>query len=77
MARHFPYVVIPESVSASDLAHNNPMLLHAVLVTSSWRDRNLQRTLEEAYTKDLCTKMIIEGEKSLDMLQSLLVYLTW
>ena len=77
MARHFPYILIPEAITVSELSRRQPMLLHAILVTSSWRERSLQRALEQAYTREICSRMIVEGEKSLDMLQSLLVYVTW
>ncbi|KAI9732746.1 MAG: hypothetical protein M1818_007480 [Claussenomyces sp. TS43310] len=77
MAQHFPYVVLPAVVSVDDMRCEAPMLLLSILATASWRDRMLQAALEQAYLQALAARMVIEGEQSLDMLQSLLVHLAW
>lgn len=77
MAQHFPYVLVPDLPSISHFRRERPLLLLSVLATSSWRNRPLQVALERHYLKDLAQRMIMKGQQSLDMLQSLLVQLAW
>lgn len=53
------------------------MLLLALLAAASYANRPLQQQLEKAYLRVLGLRMVVEGEQSLDMLQSLLVHLAW
>ena len=76
MARNFPYVLVPD-LEISHFRKRRPLLLLAILTTSSWRNRPLQIDLEREYLKELGEQMIIKGEQSLDMLQSLLIHLAW
>lgn len=39
LADSFPYVIVPQGASLLDLRQQRPMLLLAILVTASWRDR--------------------------------------
>lgn len=77
MADNFPYVVLPEATSLSNLRQGSPMLLLAILVTASWRNRAQQEVLNQAYLKLFSSRLILEGRKDLDLLQGLMVYLTW
>lgn len=77
MCHSFPYVIIPPTATVSSLRISNPMLLLALLAAAAWQGRNLQLRLEKAYLRVLGLRMVVEGEQSLDMLQSLLVHLAW
>lgn len=77
MTSVFPYVFVPQDVSFADFRHEAPMLLHAILVTTSWRNRSLQLVLDREYLSLLSTRLIVEGQKNLDLLQGLLVYVAW
>ncbi len=77
MAPYFPFVALPREALLSDLRREAPMLLQAILVTSSWQNKSLQLALEREYLKILSTRLVVDGQKSLDMLQSLLVYVGW
>jgi hypothetical protein len=76
MSRTLRYVLCPEQ-SISDFRRERPMLLLSIMTTSSWRDRPLQIILEKEYLNSLGVRMVVKGEDSLDMLQSLLVHLAW
>jgi hypothetical protein len=76
MAKQFPYVIVPD-VSISQLRRQQPLLLLSVLATSAWRNRPLQISLERHYLKDICERMVLKEDYSLDLLQSLLVHLAW
>ena len=77
MSGYFPFVVLLPGVAVQTLRSEKPMLFLAILVTASGGDRSLQITLEEQYRHELATKTIIDAQRSLDCLQSILVYLAW
>jgi hypothetical protein len=76
-AIHSPYAVLPPDISADKLRANHPWLYRIVLVVASSHDRNQQIELGKQIAVDIAVAMITRGEKTLDMLQSLLVYNTW
>lgn len=77
MCHSFPYVIIPPEKTVQTLRRESPMLLLAILAAAAWRDRTLQLQLEKCYLRVLGLRMVVEGEQSIDMLQSLLVHLSW
>lgn len=44
---HFPYVLLPDGISLSQLRRDRPFLLQAILTVSSWKNRHQQLVLEE------------------------------
>ena len=77
MSKMFPYVIIPEGNVVIKFRRNSPMLLLSILMVASWRDRTLQISLEQEYLQRLGVLMVAEGEQTLELLQSLLIHLTW
>ena len=73
----FPFVYIDQLKSLETLRDDQPFLLLAVLTVSSQRSRALQVLLEKEFRETLASKVIIEGELSLDVLQGLMLYLAW
>lgn len=76
-AIHSPYAIFPPDISADKLRANHPWLYRIVLVVASSHDRNQQIELGKQIAVDIAAAMIARGEKTLDMLQCLLVYNTW
>ena len=77
MSDSFPFVMISSSIPLQEFRSRKPMLFLAVLMTAANNDRRLQITLEENYRRELATKTIVNSHRSLDCLQSILVYLAW
>lgn len=77
MADCFPFVLISTDIVAQDLAIKKPMLFLAICMTACGKIRLLQSTLEERYRNELALKSIVNAHRSLDCLQSILVYLAW
>jgi len=77
IALQFPFVVIPPDISARDLCTNNPFLYRTVMVVASCKNVARQIVLRNDFTSDLCEKVLIESQKSLDILQGLLVFVAW
>lgn len=74
---NFPFVVLPADVSIVDMRRLKPVLFKGVLVVSAWRSRPLQLLLEKDFLVDIASRFFIHGERSLDLLQGLMVYLAW
>ncbi|RDW65554.1 hypothetical protein BP5796_10246 [Coleophoma crateriformis] len=75
---HFsPFVVIPPDATISSLSRTSPFLLLAILTTCATSDPDLHHQLDHEFRRVLSLKVIVNGEKSLDYLQGLLVYVSW
>lgn len=76
MADFFPFVILPKDRFCHDLVQSRPMLMFAVLTVASFDSVLLQLTLSREFRKVVMVK-IMNGEKSLDLLQGLLVFIAW
>lgn len=74
-ALFFPFVVIPPSATVPSLARNSPFLLLCILTASATTDPLLRKQLDHEFRRILGSKVIVGGQKSLDFLQGLLVYM--
>lgn len=73
----FPFVIIPEKATVSSLSRNSPFLLLAILTVASGMDTPLSHQLDHEFRYILSSKVVVEGQKSLDFLQGLLLYIAW
>lgn len=76
-APFFPYVHIPPEATIPSLSRNSPFLLLAVLTVASTPDPKLHHQMDHEFRRILSSKVIVEGRKSLDFLQGMLVYIAW
>ena len=76
MADYFPFVTLPKDLSCRDMLQQRPMLMFAVLTVASYDSVLLQLTLSREFRK-IVTVKVMNGEKSLDLLQGLLVFIAW
>ncbi|KAG9229713.1 hypothetical protein BJ875DRAFT_522221 [Amylocarpus encephaloides] len=76
-ATKFPFVTLPHNVSLDTLRRDHPFLLIAMLTFGTFDDAKLQDQLEAELRETLMKKIFNHGEKNLDLLQGLLVYLAW
>jgi len=77
MARYFPFVVIPLSTTAPQLRISKPFLFLSIMAVSSYQKNGQQTTLSTEIMRLLSERMLLKGEKSLDLLQGVLVYAEW
>jgi hypothetical protein len=75
--RNFPYVLLGATDSAASLIEERPMLAQAILVTTSWRSPQRQSTLKAKFLADVSQQYFFRNEKSLDLLQAMIVYTAW
>ena len=78
MLAHFPCIVIEDAATVTDLARERPFVLLAVLAASS-SSRTLQghNLYDEEFIKILGLKFVAGGDRSVELLQGLIVYVTW
>jgi hypothetical protein len=76
-APNFPFIVLSPTVSLDSLRLEKPFLLLSILTMASTSNQVLQDLLEAELRENLGRKVIFNSEKSLDLLQGLLIYLTW
>lgn len=76
-AEHFPYVVLSDEYSASWLARNRPMLSLAIGIATTWKDQIQQSRIRKVFLQQLSVRYFFKHERSLDLLQALLVFATW
>lgn len=74
---NFPFVVIPPQLSLETLRREKPFLLLCILTMSASAYVPLQKLLENEVRECLARKVIINCEKSLDLLQGLMIYVSW
>ncbi|KAF4452976.1 hypothetical protein F53441_4207 [Fusarium austroafricanum] len=77
MSPHFPFVIIPDTVTIQGLVQDKPTLCVAILAAASHEDLKLQQSLGKLFNEIVVVRMIKGPFASLDMLQGLLVHLAW
>ena len=73
----FPFVLLSSDETSESLRRNKPFLSLSILAATSYAHPQLQRGLAREISKQIASRMIIDNEKSLDLLQGLLVHLAW
>lgn len=77
LAEQFPFVVLHPQSTSQSLHHERPLLWKAVMVASSHRNSDRQMALGANLMEDLTMRLLFRAEKSLDLLQALLVLIAW
>jgi hypothetical protein len=76
-APFFPFIIIPEEATVSSLSRTSPFLLLAILTIASGMDTPLNYQMDQEFRRILSEKVVAEGQKSLDFLQGILLYIAW
>lgn len=77
MSTFFPFVVVPKTATVPLMAKNSPFLLLSLITAASSKDVELHHQLDHEFRKVLSSKVVLDGQRSLDFLQGLLVYIAW
>lgn len=77
LAFYSPFIFISEEKTAEDLYDGCPFLFRAILFSASYDNPSQQHYLEKDIMKYISDHLILKGERSIDLLQGLLVYITW
>uniref|UniRef100_A0A093VAG9 Transcription factor domain-containing protein n=1 Tax=Talaromyces marneffei PM1 TaxID=1077442 RepID=A0A093VAG9_TALMA len=77
MAHQAPFISVPVQMSAQALARERPVLYRAIMTVTSYHDSVYQLHMGQELVKYMMERLILLGEKSLDLLQGLLIYINW
>lgn len=77
MCLYFPFVLIPPCTSVYALLKDRPLLLHAVLAVATSSEVHLQKVLEKSFKEIMLNRLVLEAEKTIDLLQSILICIAW
>jgi hypothetical protein len=77
LARQVPFISIPARITAQSLSNEKPYLYRAIIAVASYHDSVLQIELGQQFVKDFLDHHVLQGHKSIDLLQGLLVYISW
>jgi hypothetical protein len=77
MAPNMPFVVLSPDTSAASLARTEPLLMNAIRVVASFHNSSRQQALAKDLMHHVCETLLINGTKSLGLLQGLLVFSNW
>lgn len=72
-----PFVLVAPEVDATALRNDSPFLFLAIVITCLESDHMLQRLLGVELKRILCERVLMGNERDMDLLQGLLVYLSW
>lgn len=77
MAHNLPGIIFPPTMTVADLRRTKPILFHAVMAAASGENHSLQRVLQKELMYIFAEKVIVTGEKSLELVQALCVAVIW
>jgi hypothetical protein len=77
MSTSYPFVVLPPGVTAHELYQERPMLFLAMIIAASSQDHTRQMSLDAIFRRELAERTIIAPKRTLGLVQSVLVYLSW
>ncbi|RKU41608.1 hypothetical protein DL546_002312 [Coniochaeta pulveracea] len=77
MAAHLPGVIFPAGTTAAQVRKTKPVLFLALMATSSFDLPTIQPTLTEHLMQTIANKVVVGGQKSLELIQALQVAVMW
>jgi hypothetical protein len=77
MAPHLPGVVFPTGTTAAQVRKAKPVLFLSVMAASSFDLPTIQPTLTEELMQTIANKVVVGGQKSLELIQALQVAVMW
>ena len=73
---HFPLIFLPPDLSATQMEHEKPLLSLAIKTICN-KAYSSQAKLSKKLRETIAMKMMVDGEKSLDLLLSILTCMSW
>ncbi|KAK2672365.1 hypothetical protein RAB80_012444 [Fusarium oxysporum f. sp. vasinfectum] len=74
---HFPFVPVPSSMCASELYVESRVLFWTILAVVSPLCDKVQMEFKAWFRRYLAEHLVVRQEKSIDILQAMLIYLAW
>ena len=77
LTNNFPFVALRPDADAISMVADRPVSTTAICAVASAAQQDVQERLAQAFRLALSTKVILQGEKSMDLLVGLLIFLAW
>lgn len=78
MCQRLPFVVFPASSEANCVKEQQPLLFFAIVTAAlSTMRTTVDSELSDMLTKDLASRIMYRGERSLELVQTLLIHVSW
>lgn len=77
MVRHLPAVVFPHSATVMELRKTKPTLFLAIMAAATGENHSIQRVLQKELMQLFAEKVIVTGEKNLELVQAIHVAVIW
>jgi hypothetical protein len=74
---YFPFVPLPVTAAAAELEHLSPFLLRTVLQVAAPQTASVQKSVDRWFRQQIAHRIIVEQERSLELLQALLLFIAW
>ncbi|KAF4345015.1 cercosporin resistance [Fusarium beomiforme] len=74
---HFPFVPVPTSMCASELYVESRLLFWTILAVVSPLGEKVQMEFKAWFRRYLAEHIVVRQEKTIDLLQAMLIYLAW
>ncbi|KAI6767389.1 hypothetical protein HG530_005398 [Fusarium avenaceum] len=74
---HFPFVAMPEHMTSHELFVESSLLFWTVMAVVSPLEDKVQMEFKLWFRKYLAEHLVVRQEKSVDILQAILIYLAW
>lgn len=75
--QHFPFIVIPAAQSAQELRQDKPYLYRTIMMVAVCNQPVRQEAMGREILVEFSASLLLRAEKSIDLLQALLVYNAW
>lgn len=75
--QHFPFVTIPMDMSSEELRQQKPYLYRTIMMVAAHDQPVRQLEMGKEILSGFSTTLLFKAEKSLDLLQAMLVYNAW
>ena len=77
MSYALPFVVLPGEITARQLYLQKPFLLHAIGTVTYFHDLPKQQIMVKQMMRDVSERVLMNNEKTLDIIQGILVLVAW
>lgn len=77
MIQYCPFVIIPSGISTQTLCQQEPFLFSTIMLAAANRGISYQKSIGRKLMEYMSVHLILNGEKSLDLLEGILVLITW
>ncbi|KGO38225.1 Transcription factor, fungi [Penicillium expansum] len=77
MTSYFPFFMVPSEATVLTMCKERPFVLVAALAAATSSDKKLQKSLGDKFRTCALHTIVVNNERSLDLLNGMLVYLAW